>query len=297
MRDQGPGTARNGGGSTDRGNPMGDVEGGQRRVLFPNPEPSISVVPNVSMAMMNHPSKLLNHFLWTKLGNKYPSARVVITEDTDWISVLRDSDSTLPDTEELYKRITEREAEMVENPNDEFLTWSFVAEGDSRGQTTALTSEALYQEDELQNFDREDSMEVESEEAKTPTTHYQQQNSDNFLDQSQQAAQQEADLSNILPTPMSIPFASRRNASNNVLLHKDPGESSTSLKANDPGPSSLIKSAEEQIASMDNAIDWVAARSLTVLLPEHSGGTVVSTDLLPVTPTSSVSSSSKRPAL
>ncbi|KAF9546372.1 hypothetical protein CPC08DRAFT_823791 [Agrocybe pediades] len=58
---------------------------------------------------MDHPSQRLNRFLWAKFGDRYPSARAVITEDNDWISVLHDADSTLPDSEEIYRRIIERD--------------------------------------------------------------------------------------------------------------------------------------------------------------------------------------------
>ncbi|KAF9555588.1 hypothetical protein CPC08DRAFT_124297 [Agrocybe pediades] len=74
---------------------------------------------------MDHPSKLLNDFLWTNLGREYPDAQVVITEDNDWISVLQEDDFTLPDVEELYRRITKPGVDMAENPSAEFLARSF----------------------------------------------------------------------------------------------------------------------------------------------------------------------------
>ncbi|KAF9545574.1 hypothetical protein CPC08DRAFT_675696, partial [Agrocybe pediades] len=111
--------------STDNGNSMRGGWSGQQRQDLPVLQPLISLASNVSTTMMNHPSKLLNHFLWTNSGHKYPSARVVITEDKDWISVLRDDDSTLPDISELYRRITEPEVEVGHNTSAGFITRSF----------------------------------------------------------------------------------------------------------------------------------------------------------------------------
>ncbi|KAF9555584.1 hypothetical protein CPC08DRAFT_752970 [Agrocybe pediades] len=125
MRGDGPGTSSPSGGSTNNGNSMQGRWSGQQRQHLPALQPSISLVSNVSTTMMNHPSKLLNQFLWTNSGHEYPLARVVITEDRDWISVLRDDDLTLPDVEELYRRITEHKMEIAENPGDDFLTLSF----------------------------------------------------------------------------------------------------------------------------------------------------------------------------
>ncbi|KAF9548372.1 hypothetical protein CPC08DRAFT_343744 [Agrocybe pediades] len=120
MKGDGHGTIRPGANSTDNPNSMRGGGSGQQRHHLPELEPSVSIVSNVSTATMDHPSKLLNQFLWTNSGHKYPSARVVITEDKDWISVLRDDDLTLPDSEELYRRITAQE-----QTSGSFLSASF----------------------------------------------------------------------------------------------------------------------------------------------------------------------------
>ncbi|KAF4609786.1 hypothetical protein D9613_012074 [Agrocybe pediades] len=125
MRDDGHGTVSSSGVSTDNENLMQGGGSGLQRQHLPALDPSISLVSNVSTTMMNHPSKLLNQFLWNNSGYKYPFSRVVITEDKDWISVLRDSDSTLPDIEELYRRIADSREVETENPGDSFLTLSF----------------------------------------------------------------------------------------------------------------------------------------------------------------------------
>ncbi|KAF4611415.1 hypothetical protein D9613_004601 [Agrocybe pediades] len=108
MKGEGHGTVCPTGNSRDDTNAMRGGGSGQQRHHLPALDPSVSVISNVSTAMMDHPSKLLNYFLWTNSGDMYPSARVVITEDKDWISVLRDDDLSLPNSEELYRRITER---------------------------------------------------------------------------------------------------------------------------------------------------------------------------------------------
>ncbi|KAF9540469.1 hypothetical protein CPC08DRAFT_717309 [Agrocybe pediades] len=67
MKGDGHGTIGHSGGSTDNGNSMRDGGSGKQRQHLLALKPSISVVSNVSTAMMNHPSKLLNRFLWTNV--------------------------------------------------------------------------------------------------------------------------------------------------------------------------------------------------------------------------------------
>ncbi|KAF4612190.1 hypothetical protein D9613_004569 [Agrocybe pediades] len=127
-------------GSTENGSPMRGGWSGQQRQHIPAFQRPVSFVSNVSTTMMNHPSKLLNQFLWKNLGHKYPSARVVMTEDRDWIAVLRDNDRNLPDTKELYRRIMEHTVVMAESPGDEFLNLSFLSRslGDNLHSDAAL---------------------------------------------------------------------------------------------------------------------------------------------------------------
>ncbi|KDR74002.1 hypothetical protein GALMADRAFT_597560 [Galerina marginata CBS 339.88] len=60
-------------------------------------------ISSVQAALSGHPSNIINETL-LKLR---PNARMAITEDKDWMSVLRAGDTTLPNAEELFERITE----------------------------------------------------------------------------------------------------------------------------------------------------------------------------------------------
>ncbi|KAF8804956.1 hypothetical protein BYT27DRAFT_7105750, partial [Phlegmacium glaucopus] len=62
---------------------------------------NISIDPAMRFASPDHPSDAINKML-LKLN---PNARVAITSDNDWISVLRKDDFTFPSTEQLCSRI------------------------------------------------------------------------------------------------------------------------------------------------------------------------------------------------
>ncbi|KAF8908543.1 hypothetical protein CPB84DRAFT_1744176 [Gymnopilus junonius] len=57
--------------------------------------------PPSSRAVTNHPSEILNNMLLSF----DPHARIAITEDADWISILLPEDAILPSKEEIYGRV------------------------------------------------------------------------------------------------------------------------------------------------------------------------------------------------
>ncbi|KDR72733.1 hypothetical protein GALMADRAFT_270676 [Galerina marginata CBS 339.88] len=60
---------------------------------------------NIVTGLTAHPSYELNQVIMEMFKNEYPSARMVITEDADWISGLREGDSTVPPAASLLARV------------------------------------------------------------------------------------------------------------------------------------------------------------------------------------------------
>ncbi|KAF4612514.1 hypothetical protein D9613_012769 [Agrocybe pediades] len=72
---------------------------------------------NVSINMMRHPSNRINDLLWdyihSNLGLLPEDINAVVTEDRDWISVMRPDDTSLPSPDVLYNRIMSEEPELM----------------------------------------------------------------------------------------------------------------------------------------------------------------------------------------